>query len=61
MISKQVSKKYNGKWLDLFDVYIVRDKEYPNLYGKVCLSTPDFEYTMDKNQFNEFKRKVNSI
>ena len=61
MIKREVNKKYHGRWLDLFDVYIIHDKEFPKLYGKVCVSTPDFEYTMDKTQFNEFKRKVNSI
>lgn len=61
MIKRKVNKKYHGRWLDLFDVYIIRDKEFPKLYGKFCVSTPDMDYIMTKEQFNEFKRKVNHV
>lgn len=52
---------YSGKWLDDFNVRIIEEKEFPSLYGKIALETPCIDYVFSKEQWKEFKEKVNSV
>lgn len=52
---------YNGKWLDDFNVRIIEEKEFPSLYGKIALETPCIDYVFSKEQWKEFKEKVNGV
>lgn len=54
-------KEYNGKWLDSFQVSIADGKDRPNVKGKVCLETPHVDYFFTKEQWEEFKVKVNEV
>ena len=52
---------YNGKWLDSFKVSICDGKDRPKNKGKIILETPVMEYLFTKEQWEEFKEKVNEI
>ena len=52
---------YNGKWMDSFNASIITDKDRPHLKGKIILETPSIDYIFSKEQWSEFKEKVNSI
>ena len=53
---------YNGKWIDCFQVSIIEnDSERPGVKGKILLETPDIDYIFSKEQWSEFKEKVNKI
>ena len=49
-------KKYNGCWMDLFKISF-----NPNSKYSVILETPDVDYGMTKEQFREFRKKVNMV
>ena len=53
---------YNGKWIDSFNVSVIEDDvERPEVKGKILLETPDVMYIFDKDQWSEFKSKVNKV
>ena len=53
---------YNGKWIDCFSAEIVEDnKDRPGVKGKILLKTPDIDYFFDKEQWEEFKKKINEV
>lgn len=52
---------YNGKWVDSFCAEVVSDPKFRNLYGKVVLKTPCIDYFFTKEQWNEFKEKINEV
>lgn len=55
-------RKYNGKWIDCFQASIVeKNNERPEVNGKILLETPHVDYYFSKEQWIEFKEKVNSI
>lgn len=54
-------KKYNGRWMDLFNISKIEGNDRPGAKGKILLETPDIDYIMDKEQFKELKRKVNEV
>ena len=54
-------KKYDGKWLDLFNVSKYADNERPGCKGKILLETPHIDYFCTPEQWREFKEKVNQI
>ena len=55
-------KNYNGNWLDLFTVSIVEnDTERPAANGKILLETPHVDYLFTKEQWSEFKNKMNQV
>lgn len=47
-------------WLDEFNVSVYDGKK-PNLKGKIVLTTPMIEYFFTKEQWRQFKEKVNSV
>ena len=49
-------KKYKGDWRDLFKISFNENSKY-----SVILETPDMDYGMTKEQFREFKKKVNMV
>ncbi len=50
-------KQYEGCWMDLFKIsFNPNSKKYP-----VVLETPDMDYGMSKEQFHEFRKKVNEV
>ena len=51
-----IMKKYNGCWMDLFKISFNPNSKYP-----VILETPDIDYGMTKDQFREFRKKVNEV
>ena len=52
---------YNGHWIDSFNVRIHTGEGRPGAKGKIILETPDIDYLFDKEQWKEFKEKVNKI
>ena len=52
---------YNGKWLDSFNVSIWDSEDRPQCKGKILLTTPCEDYFFTKEQWREFKEKVNAI
>ena len=54
-------RPYNGKWIDSFNVSVYDGSDRPQSKGKVLLETPDIDYFFDKEQWEEFKRKVNEV
>ena len=52
---------YNGKWIDSFDAEVIDVSEFPRLEGKIRLITPDIDYIFDREQWSEFKEKINKI
>lgn len=54
-------KRYNGCWMDLFKVSIYTNNDRPGAKGKILLETPDIDYLFDKEQWKEFKKKVNEV
>lgn len=54
-------RKYNGKWIDCFQVSIFDGKDRPSCKNKILLETPDIDYLFSREQWEEFKEKVNSI
>ncbi|WP_405296405.1 hypothetical protein [Methanobrevibacter sp.] len=52
---------YNGKWIDSFSVSVYDGKEIPRAKGKIVLETPYIDYLFDKEQWVEFKKKVNEV
>ena len=54
--------KYNGRWIDCFKVSIVETAEdRPHVKGKILLETPHIDYFFSKEQWLEFKKKVNEV
>lgn len=53
--------KYEGKWIDCFNVRIYNDNDHPGAKGKILLETPHCDYLMDKEQWREFKKKINEV
>ena len=52
---------YNGHWLDSFNAYVIEDNEFPHVRGKIVLETPSIDYIFSKEQWREFKEKVNKV
>lgn len=52
---------YNGHWIDSFRVKIHNDNARPQCDGKIVLETPSIDYIFTKDQWKEFKEKVNSV
>ena len=52
---------YNGKWLDSFNVKIHDGEGWKNAKGRIILETPDMEYLFTREQWEEFKEKVNEV
>ena len=52
---------YNGKWLDSFNATVYNGNERPNCKGKILLETPHVDYFFTREQWNEFKEKINKI
>ena len=53
--------EYNGKWIDSFDAEIINEPKLRNIHGKIVLKTPTIDYIFSKDQWREFKEKVNKI
>lgn len=60
MMAVKNVKHYNGRWIDLFQINKYEGNR-PGLKGKILLETPDIDYFMDKEQFMEFREKVNEV
>jgi len=54
-------RPYNGNWMDSFQVSIADGKDRPNVKGKILLETPDVDYYFSKEQWLEFKEKINKV
>ena len=54
-------RPYNGRWLDSFNVSVVEESERPGVKGKILLETPSEDYFFTKEQWEEFKVKVNEV
>ena len=54
-------RKYNGKWIDCFNISVCTDNDRPNCKGKILLETPNCDYLMSREQWNMFKKKVNDF
>ena len=54
-------RKYNGKWMDCFQVSIADEKDRPQVKGKILLETPHIDYYFTREQWMEFKEKINKI
>ena len=54
-------RKYKGKWIDCFNISVYTDNDRPNCKGKILLETPHCDYLMSREQWNEFKKKVNDF
>jgi hypothetical protein len=58
-------KKYQGKWVDLFNVKIhdgtLGGVDRSSAKGKIILETPDYDYLFTREQWEEFKVKVNEV
>lgn len=54
-------RKYNGKWIDSFQASIVKDTDRPQVKGKILFETPAEDYFFTKEQWSEFKEKINKI
>lgn len=52
---------YNGHWMDSFSVEIFNGEDRPQSKGKILLRTPHVDYFFSKDQWIEFKQKVNSV
>ncbi len=52
---------YNGRWIDSFKVSIADEKDRPQVKGKILLETPAEDYFFTKEQWKEFKEKVNAF
>lgn len=52
---------YNGKWIDSFDAEIIDDPKMKKNHGKITLITPCIDYVFSREQWEEFKEKVNKI
>ena len=53
--------RYNGNWLDSFQVRIHDGKDRPKAKGKIVLETPVIEFLFTPEQWEEFKVKVNEV
>ncbi|MGN0176658.1 MAG: hypothetical protein ACI389_02350 [Methanobrevibacter sp.] len=53
-------EEYNGRWLDLFNV-TVYDGDWKQFKNKIELITPCMRYYFTREQWKEFKEKVNSL
>lgn len=54
-------RSYTGKWIDSFQVSICEDTKRPGVKGKILLETPHCDYFFTKEQFDEFKEKINKL
>lgn len=54
-------KPYKGRWLDSFQVSVSDGKDRPNVKGKILLETPCIDYFFTREQWEEFKVKVNEV
>lgn len=52
---------YNGKWIDSFNVEIINEPKLKNVHGKIVLETPTIDYVFSREQWEEFKEKVNQV
>ncbi len=52
---------YNGCWIDSFGAEVIDEPKLHNINGKIRLITPDIDYIFSKEQWEEFKEKVNKI
>lgn len=52
---------YNGRWIDSFNARVYDDNKRPGAKGKIILETPHIDYLFDRDQWREFKEKVNKI
>lgn len=60
-LRRNLKMGYNGKWLDSFTVTIFNGEGRPQSKGKILLTTPAEDYFFTKEQWLEFKEKVNQI
>lgn len=52
---------YNGRWIDSFDAEIINEPKLRNINGKIVLKTPTMDYIFTREQWEEFKEKVNKV
>jgi hypothetical protein len=52
---------YNGKWLDSFNVKVIEENKLKRKPARVMLETPCIDYCFTKEQWLEFKEKVNKV
>lgn len=53
-------KKYEGRWIDNFIPEIYQGNE-KHRKGKIILQTPCIDYYFTREQWREFKEKVNRL
>lgn len=54
-------KKYNGDWIECFNIVEYNDKKRPNQRGKILFETPCIDYLLSKEQFEKLKEKINNV
>ncbi len=52
---------YDGKWIDSFEVVVIHENKHKRIPSRVMLRTPCIDYCFNKEQWMEFKEKVNSV
>lgn len=52
---------YNGKWVDSFHASVSDGADRPSVKGKILLETPDCDYFFTREQWEEFKEKMNEV
>ena len=50
--------KYEGKWMDCFEVGEYTGDKYRQWKGKIIFKTPCIEYILTKEQFRELQKKI---
>ena len=52
---------YNGHWIDSFGAEVINEPKMKNIHGKIVLKTPDMDYIFSREQWVEFKEKINKV
>ncbi|WP_432644399.1 hypothetical protein [Methanobrevibacter sp.] len=54
-------RKYEGDWIDCFNVKKYVDKNHPDRSDKILFETPCIDYIITKEQFHKLKQKINEV